>query len=143
MREELFVEISRICRSEIEKRAQETMEAVANILWRSIPFLHLARFNKIKGGNSFWSNYICARKAEGTLDFTSFAARHGFEYADFVELYVRCLPHAKAIFCFAARQASPEEMEEARELELTTNELRALAEVYAARYGASLSEILL
>jgi hypothetical protein len=38
--EELFVEISRIHRSEIEKRAQQTTEAITNILWQSIPFLH-------------------------------------------------------------------------------------------------------
>ena len=83
------------------------------------------------------------REAEGVLDFTGIAARHGFEYADFVELYVRCLPHAKAILRFAAERASPEEVEEVKKLDLEPSELHALAEAYAARYGARLSEILL
>jgi len=52
-----------------------------------------------------------------------------------VELYVKCLPHALAILRFALKQASPEGVEEVRKLDLTTDELHALAQLYATRYG--------
>jgi hypothetical protein len=38
--EELFVEFSHCGPSEIEKRVHQTMDAITNILWHSIPFLH-------------------------------------------------------------------------------------------------------
>jgi hypothetical protein len=69
------------------------------------------------------------------LDFQRLAARLGFEYADLVELYAKCLPHAGAIIRFAAKQAGPEEVEEVKGLGLEPEELRALAQLYAARYG--------
>jgi hypothetical protein len=72
------------------------------------------------------------------LDFKRLAARLGMDYADLVELYVRCLPHASAILRFAAKQASPEEVEEVKRLGLEPEELRALAQLYAARYGLQL-----
>jgi hypothetical protein len=72
------------------------------------------------------------------LDFKRLAARLGMDYADLVELYVRCLPHASAILRFAAKQASPEEVEEVKGLGLEPEELRALAQLYAARYGLQL-----
>jgi hypothetical protein len=76
------------------------------------------------------------RAREGAqLDFQQLAARLGFEYADLVELYIRCLPHAGAIIRFAAKQAGPDEVEEVKGLGLKGEELRALAQLYAARYG--------
>ncbi|MCC6051486.1 MAG: hypothetical protein LM580_12310, partial [Thermofilum sp.] len=60
------------------------------------------------------------------------------DYADLVELYVKCLPHAGAIIRFAARQASPEEVEEVRKLGLTVDELRAVTQLLAIRYGLQL-----
>jgi len=47
---------------------------------------------------------------------------------------------AEAAWCGAAQ---PEEVEEVKKLDLEPSELHALAEAYAARYGARLSEILL
>ncbi|RSN72489.1 hypothetical protein [Candidatus Methanodesulfokora washburnensis] len=38
--EELFVEISQMGPSEIEEQVHQTMEAITDILWRSIPFIH-------------------------------------------------------------------------------------------------------
>jgi len=76
-----------------------------------------------------------ASRENTQLDFSQFAARFGIEYADLVELYIRYLPHANAILRFAAKQASPEEVEEVRKLCLTVDELHALNALYAARYG--------
>jgi hypothetical protein len=69
------------------------------------------------------------------LDFAQFATRFGIDHVDLVELYVKCLPHALAILRFALKQASPEGVEEVRKLDLTTDELHALAQLYATRYG--------
>jgi len=74
-------------------------------------------------------------RARAQLDFAQLAARFGIDLADLVELYVRCLPHAFAIIRFALEQASPEEVEEVERLGLRGEELRALAQLYAARYG--------
>jgi hypothetical protein len=78
-----------------------------------------------------------ASRENRQLDFQQLAARLGVDYADLVELYVRCLPHASAILRFAAKQASPEEVEEVRKLGLTADELRAATQLLAARYGWS------
>ena len=76
-----------------------------------------------------------ASRENRQLDFSQFAARFGIEYADLVELYVRYLPHASAIIRFAAKQASPEEVEEVKKLDLEPEQLRALSTLYATRYG--------
>ena len=76
-----------------------------------------------------------ASRENRQLDFSQFAASFGIDYVDLVELYVRCLPHAGAIIRFALKQASPEEVEEVKELGLKGDELHALAQLYAARYG--------
>jgi hypothetical protein len=72
------------------------------------------------------------------LDFQQLAARLGMDYAKLVELYVRCLPHAGAIIRFALKQASPEEVDEVRKLGLTVDELRAVTQLLAIRYGLQL-----
>jgi hypothetical protein len=76
------------------------------------------------------------RAREGAqLDFQQLAARLGMDYAELVELYVRCLPHASAILRFATKQASPEEVEEVKKLGLEPEELRAVTQLLAIRYG--------
>jgi hypothetical protein len=79
-----------------------------------------------------------ASRENRQLDFQQLAARLGMDYADLVELYVKCLPHAGAIIRFAARQASPEEVDEVRKLGLTVDELRAVTQLLAIRYGLQL-----
>ena len=69
----------------------------------------------------------------GQLDFTAYAARFGVDYAELVELYVKYLPHARALARFAARRASPEELAEVRSLNLEAREAMMLGELYAAR----------
>ena len=76
-----------------------------------------------------------ASRENRQLDFSQFAARFGIEYADLVELYVRYLPHANAILRFALKQASPDEVEEVKKLDLEPKQLRALSTLYATRYG--------
>ena len=76
-----------------------------------------------------------ASRENKQLDFQRLAARLGFEYADLVELYVRYLPHARALARFALRAASPEELAEVRSLDLEAKVAMKLGELYAIRYG--------